>query len=435
MANISQERKLALQALEEVMNSGGYSNIVLNKLFTTHTDLPRERRAFVTECVNGSLRRLHTLDYIINQVANTNTRGMDAFVLNLLRISVYQLAYMKNAAEHAIVDEAVKIVESSKFLHLKGFVNACLRGIIRDLHKIVAGIDEIRESNPLAWLSVKESCPKPVLEVLVRELGFDETALLLSHANSFRPPVTACVNTLKTTASELARKLAMHGAVVEKGSSPFSLNLRGLPGIQNLPAYRDGLFHIMDEGAMVAVDAAGLKPGQRVLDICAAPGGKAFYAAMVMSGIGHIEARDIHEHKIDLINAGLRRLGISNISAKTADATLFDAGLENSFDVVMADVPCTGLGLIGKKPEIRYRFNMAQVSKLQGLQRRILNNCVRYVKPGGTLLYSTCTLTSEENRKNAAWLTKEHGLTQVSERLLLPHITKSDGFYVAAFEK
>ncbi|MCL2703059.1 MAG: 16S rRNA (cytosine(967)-C(5))-methyltransferase RsmB [Defluviitaleaceae bacterium] len=446
---IPAERGLALEALMGV-TAGGYNNIIINKVLSRYPELPRERRAFVTECVNGTLRRLFTLDYIINQVSTTNTRSMDVFILNLLRMSVYQLAFMENQAGHAVCDEAVKLAASSKHAALKGFVNANLRSITQLLPKIIAGIDKIKTADRYAWLEVKFSCQRAVAEVLDREIGEGETELLLDYMNNSRPPVTVCVNTLKTDKDALSGKLP-RSAVVSPGLfMENALRLTGLPEIQSLAAFRDGLFHVMDEGAMLAVKGLGLKSGARVLDVCAAPGGKAFMAAYIIGGSGYIEARDIHPHKLDLISAGTKRLGITSVKVKEADATVLDESCVEGFDAVLADVPCSGLGLIGKKPDIRYRFSMAQVSKLQGLQRRILNACAKYVKPGGVLIYSTCTLTAEENGKNAAWFAKTHGFlpdplpcpvpeTAITDDkghvLLLPHKTGCDGFYIARFIK
>jgi 16S rRNA (cytosine967-C5)-methyltransferase len=441
------ERALAVEVLSAVM-SGGYNNIVLNRVLSAYPEMPRERRAFVTECVNGSLRRLLTLDYIINQVSKVNTRSMDRFILNLLRISVYQLAFMENQPVHAVCDEAVNIVSTSKYAAMKGFVNANLRTAARLLPKILGGIDKIKSSDRYAWLEVKYSCQKSIIEILERELGETETEQLLGYFTDYRPGVTVRVNTLKISTGQLEKHLS-RGMKTDRGLfTENTLRLTGMPEVQSMPEYRKGYFHVMDEGAMLAVKAAGLKPGCRVLDICAAPGGKAFMSAYEIGDKGYIEARDIHPHKLELISSGAKRLELNSIHTKESDASVHDGSLDGSFDAVIADVPCSGLGLMGKKPDIRYRFSMAQVSKLQGLQRRILNSCAKYVRVGGVLIYSTCTLTAEENVKNAAWFAKTHPFVPESlpcplpentviddngHILLLPHKTGCDGFYIARF--
>jgi 16S rRNA (cytosine967-C5)-methyltransferase len=218
-----------------------------------------------------------------------------------------------------------------------------------------------------------------------------------------------------------------------------ALRVTGAPGITEMKAFKDGLFHVMDESAMTAVLTAGLRPGMKVLDACAAPGGKTFLAAYIMGDKGEIIARDIHPHKLKLIEDGARRLGLRSVKIQNRDAADFNRDEENSYDAVLADVPCTGLGLMGKRPDIRYNFSGAAVSKLQGLQRRILTACSGYLKPGGTLVYSTCTLTPEENEKNVQWAIKNakepQRISLCKERRILPHREGADGFYIAKLVK
>lgn len=432
MGNFEGERGAALAALMRIMD-GAYSNIAINAEISR---LDQPRRAFVTECVNGALRRLLTLDYAINQVSTTNTRSMDPLILNLLRLCAYELFFM-DSPPHAVCDEGVKIAAASKHAALKGFVNANLRALSKLWPDIQSQIEKLKTTDRQKWREIALSCPRAVLETLGYTLG-DELEHYLDHANNHRPPVTLRVNTTKTDSAALAKTLNAEPGVF----MPGALRMRGSVG--DLAAHRDGLFHVMDEGAQFVVAAAGIRPGHRVLDLCAAPGGKAFMAAQLG---GKVDARDIHPHKLSLISAGAKRLGL-RIDAALADATVFDAALAGAYDVVIADVPCSGLGLINKKPEIRYRFTLKELQKLQGLQRRVLNACAKYLKPGGTLVYATCTLSAEENAKNAAYFAKTLGLTPdpiqiplppgaVSDihghTTLLPHKTDCDGFYVARF--
>lgn len=443
------ERGVALAVLDEITGRGGYNNLALSKALARFPDERRESRAFVTECVNGTLRRLLTLDYVISHISKTPLKSMDRQVLNLLRLSVYQLMYMDKVPAHAVCDEAVGLAAESGFGYFRGFVNGVLRNIARQLPEINDSIIKLSDTAPDKYMEVKYSVPKELAQALAGYLGQADTTAFLEHINETRPEVTVCVNTNKTTPSALTVMLEREGVAVSRGLfAEGALRIRGLGNVTELAAFRDGLFHIMDEGAMLAVMAAGIKPGDRVLDVCAAPGGKAFLAAYFAKD-GFVDAGDKHEHRVKLIAAGAERLGIGNVRARLRDAEVPDKDSE-LYDVVMADVPCTGLGLLGKKPDIRYNFTMEQVSKLQGTQRRILNGCAALVKPGGTLLYSTCTLTPEENEKNAAWIVKTLGFDNACPMTtlprgaeagqqgwirVLPHKTGTDGFFIARFIK
>ncbi|MDR1703930.1 MAG: 16S rRNA (cytosine(967)-C(5))-methyltransferase RsmB [Clostridiales bacterium] len=435
-------RGAALKILADILGRGGYSNIALRRGLDARADMPRERRAFITECVNTTLRRLLTLDYIINAVASVKTDDMDPLILNLLRMSVCQIAFMDGEPEYAVCDEAVKLAVTSGRGHFKGFVNGVLRNIIRRLPAITASIERLTGAD---YLEVKHSCPKAVINWLTPYLGAGETAKMLEYINENRPTVTVCVNTLKTDADTLRGMFRKIGAealpALFPELRPWALRVSGMPGITGMKAYKDGFFHVMDESAMLAVLAAGLKPGMKALDACAAPGGKAFLAAYMMGDAGEIVAGDIHEHKVKLTKDGAERLGLRSVRAGLRDAAAVFPDQENLYDVVFADVPCSGLGLIGKRPDIRYNFSGAEVSKLQGLQRRILTASMKYLKTGGVLVYSTCTLTPEENEKNILWATKHTKNTKdpkaslLWERRILPHREGTDGFYIAKLTK
>jgi len=310
---LKNERAVALEALSGV-TSGGYNNIVLNKVLLSHPHLSRGQRAFVTECTNGALRRLLTLDYIINQVSSTNTRSMERAVLNILRLAVYQLAFMRDEAPHAVVSEAVALAEaeSKENTAIKGFVNAVLRNIQRTLPQIFESIEKIKNDSRDAYLEVKYSCRRNVIEILERELGAGETEVFLAHINKHRPSTTICA---KDDPQALLEELKKRGTVTPGRFFPRAMNITKMPEMTTLTAFKRGMFHVMDEGAMLAVAAAGLKPGMKVLDLCAAPGGKAFLAAYEMNDEGHIDARDIYLHKVDLIRDGARRLKLSSARA------------------------------------------------------------------------------------------------------------------------
>ena len=387
-------------------------------------------------------------DYIINQYSKIKINKCKPVIRAILRMSVYQIRFLDAVPDSAVVNEAVKLAEKKHFYNLKGFVNGVLRTIVREKDHLPMP----KENNTTQYLSVKYSMPEFLVEEFVSQYG-KETAETMMADFLKEKQVTIRINRWNNTIEETKKSLESQGAELEK--APYlgeAFYLKNFETIASLNAFQEGRFQIQDVSSMMAVEAAGIRPGDRVLDLCAAPGGKSLLAADKMGLYGHVEARDLTLHKVELIQENIERSGALNITARQADATEFDRSLEGKADVVLADVPCSGYGVIGRKPDIKYYASKEKEEELVRIQRAILANAASYVKPGGTLLYSTCTVNRKENGENAAWFLEQFpfeavsldellpdelksGETAKGQLQLIPGVHKTDGFFLAKFRK
>ena len=433
-------RELALDILMEVLERGGLSHVVLNQALSKYQYLEKQDRAFVTRVTEGTLEYLIQIDYVIGQYSKTKIEKMKPLIRTLLRMSVYQILRMDRIPDSAVCDEAVKLAVKRRFQGLKGFVNGVLRAIARGKGELVFPDDSVRYSMP-GWLI--DMWKKEYPETVVYEM-----------LNAFLEKRRLCVR-LKGTPRERQRteeSLQSQGAVVEK--SEYSEEIRYLSGIDHLEAlaaFRDGWIQVQDLSSSFVALAAAPRKGQYCVDVCAAPGGKSLHMADLLGDQGFVEARDISQNKIALIEDNIRRHGVSNIRTRVMDALEFDQESAEKADILLADLPCSGLGILGRKPDIKYRVSPESISELAELQRKILSVVWRYVKPQGTL-YSTCTISRKENEENAAWFAEEYPFEPVnieqrlggklrSETLkkgyiqLLPGAYPGDGFFLAVFKR
>jgi len=413
------ERETAVDILMEIEREHGYSGIVLSRNLSRSAELDARARGFITEIVNGCMRNQIWLDYIIDTFSKIPTAQMEPFIRHLLRAAVYQMKFMDRIPLSAAVNEAVKLARKRSFGGLAGFVNAVLRHIARENPPLPD-----RADGPEEFLSIRYSFPLWIIRYYIEHFG-PEKAERICEAAAQLPRVHICVNTIRITRDSLlelmeAEPSGENGAYLVKPSD-----------ITKLKAFRDGLFHVMDGSSMKAVEFLDPKPGEIVMDLCAAPGGKSFYCAYLMKNEGSLYAWDIHPHKVSLMRESARRLGIRNLIADAADACLFNRAFEGKADRVLLDAPCSGLGVAGRKPDIKYARTEADVKALAQVQRKLLSVCWKYVKPKGTLVYSTCTLTREENQDNTEWFLSSYPFELDREELLLPG--QSDGFYIARF--
>ena len=419
---MTNQRKLAVSILLKIENDNAYSNLTLAS-FLKDTDLNNEGKAFVSALVYGVLDRKITLDFVLSKFMKTPIKKTAPFTLCVLRTALYQIMFMEKVPESAAVNEAVKLIKKSKENRNAGFVNAVLRSVLRAENLIPQG-DSIKD------LSLRFSAPEWIVESFVCDYGKETAIKLLEESLKFAP-VTLRVNTLKTTADALKEKLGtksddtvfLNSLILEKG---FDL--------ANNELYKQGLFHVQDLASQKAISVLCPKPNERVLDICAAPGGKTFTMAELMENKGEIIACDLYEHRVGLIDEGAKRLGIDIIKPIVSDAEIFNEAL-GEFDVVLCDVPCSGLGVIRRKPDIKYKTEN-DFTELCEIQYKILCNAVKYLKSGGKILYSTCTLRRAENEDIVNRFLNEHNcFKKVTEKTLMPHIDKTDGFYYALLEK
>jgi 16S rRNA (cytosine967-C5)-methyltransferase len=382
-------RTLAVSVLTDVTESGAYAYIALQKAFS-RSGLETRNKSFVTELVNGTLRNLSFIDHIINHFSNTPTPRMKPFIRNLLRISVCQLRFMDRVPASAAVNEAVVMAKKYGFGNLSGFVNGVLRNIVRSPGKpeTDAGDTGLRLSYP-PWM----------MESLTHWLGAGNTLSFCENSHRI-PAVSIFTNTLKITPEALAVRLSEEGITNEPGIFPECLRLGKTSDITALKAFKDGLFHVMDEGAVLAVKSLELTPGMPLIDLCAAPGGKSFAAACLMGGKGKIHAFDIHPHRVKLMEESKRRLGMACVLPQVGDA--LEVETEPTCRVLL-DAPCSGLGIIRRRPDIKYKRKPEDIQALAEIQKNLLRSAAKLVKPGGMLLYCTCTVSKTENIDNVRW--------------------------------
>lgn len=418
-------RKIALKALLEVEQGGAYSNITIDRLLAQSNALPQDR-ALATALFYGVLDRRITLDWVLSNYTTSSLSKTGDITLAALRIALFQIMYMDRIPPSAAVNETVNIVKKSPERYNAAFVNAVLRNILR------RGTD-LPEPNTPEGISIVFSCPPPIVQSFIEDYGILNTVQLL-EASLEAPPVTVRVNTLKTTADALAKRLRAEGVESRPAEMPDALHLDGSINLRTLKSYSDGLFHIQDLASQISVSRLAPKAGERVLDVCAAPGGKSFTMAELMGNKGSITALDIHPHRVELIANGAKRLGIDIISANCADATALEDTL-GQFDAILCDVPCSGLGVIRRKPEIKYK-DIDEFMALPELQLSILESAAKRLNATGRILYSTCTLRTAENEATVrAFLDRNRGYELSFEHTFMPHTDGTDGFYCALIKK
>ncbi len=427
-------RELVLETLLSVEKGESYSHRALSALLDKYQYLSKQERSFITRVTLGTLERRIELDYIIDWFSKVKVKKMKPVIRCILRMGVYQLKYMDSVPDSAVCNEAVKLAGKKGFGSLKGFVNGVLRSISRNLPEVSYPSEE---EKPIEAVSIRCSIPQWILRQWREDYGWEKTK---SMAESFlnQERTTIRVNTMMTDREKLIDDLKKQGIQVEK------LVLRDYPDFKQglyiweydyllkIKEFAQGQFYVQDVSSMLPVWFLNPKEGDFVVDVCAAPGGKSIHAAQLMQGLGVVEARDLTDYKVGLIEENIARARLKNVKAVKWDALILDESLVGKADGVIADLPCSGLGVLKKKPDIRYRMTREQQEELSRLQRQILSNACQYVKPGGTLLYSTCTVNKIENEDNTAWFLENHReFSLAKERQIFPGESCGDGFYLA----
>ena len=420
MTNSTNTRELALDMLLAIDRDGQYSHLVLRDVLDKYQYLSKQERAFITRLTEGTVERMLTLDYVIDQFSKTKVKKMKPLIRELMRLSVYQIMYMDGVPDAAVCNEAVKLARKRGFSGLSGFVNGVLRSVARGW-KDVAFQNEI----------VRYSVPEWIIDGWNADYGRDVTEKMLE---AFMQPakITVRTNTQKCTPEELKDRLSQEGVTVEaiEGIS-YAFALSGFDYLAGLGSFQDGWFYVQDISSMTVAHAADPKKGDYIIDVCAAPGGKSSHLAELLDGSGMVEARDLTEYKVGLIEENILRHDLHNMKAVQQDATLFDEASVEKADILICDLPCSGLGVIGRKSDIRYKMTAEKAHDLAVLQQEMLDTVWKYVKRGGKLIYSTCTIHKEENEDNvAAFLQKHPQFTLVEQRQIFP-MEGSDGFFVA----
>lgn len=477
MTKAVNEREIVLAILMEVTENGQYSHIVLRDVLSKYQYLEKRERAFITRVTEGTLEHMIEIDYILNRFSKVKVKKMKPVIRNILRSAVYQIRYMDRIPDRAVCSESVKLAVRRGFSGLKGYVNGVLRSIIREMDDISY------PEEPLEYLSVRYSCPRWIIDLWAQTYSYDVIETVLKDFQEEKPvTIRCCMNRIEP--EKLKERLEQEGVTVEQHPYlPYAFWISGYDYLEGLESFREGLFTVQDISSMMVGEIADPKAGDYVIDVCAAPGGKALHAAekLLMAEkalkaepqpeventlveeketgaekqrgqhAGHVEARDLTESKVALIRENIERTGLTNITAICRDASVPDEASAGQADVVIADLPCSGLGVFGKKPDLKYKASPEGIESLVKLQRQILSCAQAYVKPGGALVYSTCTISPEENEGNVRWFLEncpEFSVDDIREKLapqlqdsvgadgsiqFLPGVHTSDGFFIARF--
>ena len=449
MVNTVNTRELVLDILMAIEKGEGFSHRLLKDTLDKYDYLDRKDKAFMKRIVEGTLERQMYLDFIINAYSNTPVTKMKPLIRSLMRMSTYQLLFMQ-VPDRAVCNEAVKLAAKRKFVNLKGFVNGVLR-------KIAGSKDNLpipSRDDMVSFLSITYSMPVWLVEKWLKELGAETTEGVLKQLLEISP-VTIRIKESVSTEDKEALLVQMKEQDIEVEAHPYlpyAYTLSHLEGMHQVPGFSQGLIAVQDVSSMLAVETAGIQPGSMVLDVCAAPGGKTMLAAEKTGSEGMVIARDLSDMKVSFIEENAGRMCLDQVRVQVHDALVLDETMIGKADVVIADLPCSGLGIIAKKRDIKYNVTPESLKELQELQRQMLNVVSQYVKPGGTLIYSTCTINPMENEDNRAYILENLGFEAVSldEHLpevlksettkngylqLIPSVHQTDGFFISKYRR
>jgi len=444
-------RELVLGILISVEKKEGYSHQLIRDVLNKYDYMEPFEKAFVKRLTEGTIERIIELDYVINCFSKTPVHKMKPVIRQVLRMSTYQILYMDSVPDSAVCNEAVKIVQKRKFQNLKGFVNGVLRNIARQKENIEypdKAVDFIK------YASVKYSMPEWIVKMWTDEFGNDKAETLLAgFMETFPVTLRFVTNDKGEVDTNLLKEAEEQGISLEQHPLlKYAYRAYNVEGLGTVPGFLEGKVTVQDVSSMLVTECAGIVPGQLVVDVCSAPGGKAMHMAEKLRGEGKVIARDVSETKVFVIEENCTRMGITNIEAQVWDAAVLDESLIEKADVVLCDVPCSGLGVIGKKRDIKYNLTEESLQSLCELQKEIVSTAWQYVKPGGVFVYSTCTIHTKENQEMVRYISANFPLKPESlvpllpENLkaetakdgyvqLLPDEHRTDGFFIAKFRR
>lgn len=396
-------REIALKTLVSIEQEKSYSNIILNKMIKENSKILSEKdKAFISELVYGIISMKLTLDEIIKKYSNIKIKKISIWILNVLRMGIYQIIFLDKVPKSAAVNESVNLAKRYGHKASSNFVNAILRKINK------SDYDELfLIKNDIERISKTRSMPEWIIKELLKDRNIEEVDKICKNLNN-RPKVQIRVNTLKTTKEELEtilQKEDIKCSRIEEMPNFLDANIKN---IENFEYFKKGYFTVQDISAGLTAEILSPKENEIILDACAAPGGKTTYMAELMKNKGEVIAWDIHKHRVDLIKENANRLGIDIIKAETQDSTKFNPKYENYFDKILLDVPCLGIGVIKRKPDIKWQKSEKDIQEIVDLQFKILENISRYLKPGGFLVYSTCSILKEENEEQIEKFLEKH---------------------------
>ncbi len=426
-------REIVVEILLDLERGQDFSHKLIKAVLDKYDYLDPRDKAFIKRVTEGTIERQLELDYYLNQFSSVPVRKMKPLIRCLLRMSTYQILYMDAVPDSAVCNEACKLAAKRGFRTLKGFVNAVLRNIARSKDKMPLP----DPADSVKYFSVKYSMPEWIVELWLPVYGMKGTETLLKGLLKIHPvSLRFRVDLSEEERKDLVTQIESTGvSLTQSKELPYVYLAENLENVNALPGFAEGRFTVQDVSSALAVKAAQIHPGDKVMDLCAAPGGKTILASEYAGAKGHVLSRDVSEYKTELILENLERMQCTNVEVEVHDATVPDAAHEGYADVVLMDVPCSGLGVMGKKRDIKYHVTPDSLKSINELQRQIVETGWRYVKPGGVLLYSTCTIHRGENQEKAAWITDHLPFVLEEERQLLPGTDAADGFYYARLRR
>ena len=442
------ERSIAFDILLKIIKDKEPLNIAFGQITGARNTLEKRSRAFITQLVYGTLENYLLADRLIKMHSSVPVKKLHREIKIILEMAVYQLLFLKNVPVSAVCDEAVKLAGKVHRGRFRGFVNAVLRSCVKDG---VPEADDIPETtfdeDPVNFISVRYSVPEWIVKLWMSQMTCENVLEMVSQMRESKGFYIRC-NTALYSVEEVRSVLEKEGVLFDDTGNDLPdhvLKVKGLNSFNSLESFKKGMFYVQDISSVLSGFMYGIKAGDRILDICAAPGGKSINASLILKEKescseravkGNIVSCDISDNKLALIRENVDRLRLDNIELKKNDGRIYDPSMEDTYDVVIADVPCSGLGIIGKKPDIVLNVTPEKIKELINIQRGILCNAYRYVKPGGRLVFSTCTVNTAENEENVSFAEKKFKTMCIEKKQVLPGIDNaSDGFFTAVFEK
>lgn len=430
---IDKVREIALKILYDIDKNDAYSNIALGKALKearrSSTNITQKDIGFISEIVYGTVSWKLTIDEIIKKYSNIKIKKISLWILNILRIGVYQILFLDKIPKSAAVNEAVNLAKRYGHKSSSNFVNAILRKIEkRDYEELFEIKDNIER------ISKTTSMPVWIVEELLKQNSLEKVEQICRDSN-LRPKLCIRVNSLKTNLPMLIKELEEQGIKVELGELEEFLFLKGAKNIESLKSFQEGWFTVQDEMAGYIPKLLNPKRNEKVLDACSSPGGKTTYIAQQMDNQGEIKAWDLHEHRIKLVDEAANRLGIKIIKTEVRDATIYERKYDHYFDKILLDVPCLGIGVLKRKPDIKWKRKKEDIQEIVKVQEKILENCSKYLKQGGELVYSTCSILKQENEEIIYKFLENNQNFKIKKIMQVYQNKKTDGFFICKIQK
>ena len=437
-------RGIALDALLESESSGRASSGIITDILNKYDYLDQRDKAFIKLLFEGVTERRITLDFILDKRSSVKTRKMKPVIRNILRMGLYQMLYT-DSPSYAICKESVNLAGKRGFKGLGGFVNGVLRNLAREIETLAKDGSDITEKllpgreeiDSIRYLSIRYSIPEVIISIIMKDYG-ERTESILSAMSETKPVSIRFRSYMsKEEITKVIEQMEKAGVILKQDPDvSFVYRASHTGDVRKLPGYEEGLIYVQDVSSIKAVISLDIQKGEKILDCCAAPGGKSILASEFTGDEGSVTSCDISEDKTDIIRDNFERLNCKNTSVIVKDASVNDPSFNEGFDTVILDVPCSGLGIMGKKRDIKYNLTEEGLSSLDDLQKKIIDSCVPYVRKGGKLMYSTCTLRKAENEERVLYITEKHGFEVVTGPVtLLPDEAEQDGFFYCILRK